>query len=73
MGIQGDPKVSERFCEAIQRSLGDLKQKKINSSKKFMQIPLKVYFFEIKHDLEGGGGGSSGGTTTPSGTTTGGG
>ena len=39
-----------------------------------MQIPLKankVYFFEIKHDLEGGG--SSGGTTTPSGTTTGGG
>ena len=41
-----------------------------------MQIALKankVYFFEIKHDLEGGGGGSSGGTTTPSGTTIGGG
>ena len=40
--LQGGPYVSERFYEAVLRSLGDFKLKKINSSEKFMQLPLKV-------------------------------
>ena len=42
LSIQGGAYVFGQFCEAVLRSLGDLKFKKKKSSEKFMQLPSKV-------------------------------
>ena len=52
--LQGDPKGSERFCEAVLRSLGDLKQKKaipVKNSCIYLYKLIKYFFCDMKHGL----------------------
>ena len=51
--LQGGAYVFGRFCEAVLRSLGDLKKKKIpvKNSCNYLQKLIKNIFCDIKHGL----------------------